>query len=251
MLRRFGCRLPVELWYLDRFELDERMKALVIPLGVHCVNAGNIRKLHPVRILRGWELKPYSILHSAFEEVLLLDADNVAIVDPEFLFEAGPYIETGAIFWPDAERLPATHKIWSVCRIPYRDEAEFETGQIVVDKRRCWKALQLTMHLNEHSDFYYRLVHGDKETFHLAWRILDQRYSMIPLPMHPLRGAMCQHDFEGRRIFQHRHSFKWDSYGSKRVPDFKFERECVELCAQLDEKWDGNIDAGAEVGEGE
>jgi ADP-heptose:LPS heptosyltransferase len=250
MLRKFGCQLPIELWYLGQYELDERMKALVNPIGVHCVNAADVRKIYPVRILRGWELKPYSILHSSFEEVLLLDADNVAIVNPEFLFESLPYVNTGAIFWPDAERLPATHKVWEVCKIPYRDEPEFESGQIVVDKRRCWTALQLTMHLNEHSDFYYRLVHGDKDTFHLAWRILEKHYSMVPVPMHPIRGTMCQHDFGGRRIFQHRHSFKWACDRSTKVPGFKFEAECVEFCSRLDEQWNGIINAPGD-GEGE
>ena len=65
------------------------------------------------------------------------------------------------------------------------------------------------MHLNEHSDFYYQYVHGDKETFHMAWRMLGQEYAMVPHPLHPLEGTMCQHDFEGRRVFQHRNMLKW------------------------------------------
>ena len=62
--------------------------------------------------------------------------------------------------------------------MPARDEPAFETGQIVVDKRRCWAELQLTMHFNEWSDFYYQHVHGDKETFHLAWRKLELPFAM-------------------------------------------------------------------------
>ena len=52
-----------------------------------CVNAQEVRKIHPVRTLNGWELKPFALLNSPFQEVLLLDADNVPVVDPAFLFE--------------------------------------------------------------------------------------------------------------------------------------------------------------------
>src|SRR5207302_1106010 len=77
MLRRLGCDLPIELWHLGGKELDDRMKTLVARLGVRCVDGCKVRKKFPARILRGWELKPYAILHSSFREVLLLDADNV------------------------------------------------------------------------------------------------------------------------------------------------------------------------------
>jgi hypothetical protein len=241
-LRASGCQLPIQMWHLGPEEIDERMRELVRPLGVECVDALEVRREHPVRVLNGWELKPFSILHSRFEEVLFLDADNVPLVDPGFLFEAPEYRGTGAIFWPDAERLGPEHRIWGICRVPYRDEAEIESGQIVVDKRRCWRALQLTMHLNEHSDFYYRHIHGDKETFHMAWRMLGQEYSMVPAPMSRLRGVMCQHDFTGRRIFQHR-LIKWDRRDF-RVEGFEREDECLDLLARLDEVWDGSIEPG-------
>ncbi|MBI3880442.1 MAG: hypothetical protein HY301_10320 [Verrucomicrobia bacterium] len=101
MLRRAGCQLPVELWHLGPDELDDRMKELVAPPGVRCVDAFEVRKKHPARVLKGWELKPYAILHSRFKEVLYLDADNVPVRDPEYLFASREFQETGALFWPD------------------------------------------------------------------------------------------------------------------------------------------------------
>src|SRR5690242_20180037 len=76
LLRHVGCTLPVQLWYLGPGELDSYMEELVAPLGVECIDAWRVRDVHPARILRGWEVKPYSIIHSPFREVLLLDADN-------------------------------------------------------------------------------------------------------------------------------------------------------------------------------
>src|SRR5688500_11724176 len=164
VLRRvLGCTLPVQLWYLGPDEMSPAMLALLRPLGVECVDALAVRRRHPVRRLGGWECKPFAIIHSPFREVLWLDADNTPLVDPSFLFSEPEYARTGAIFWPDLYRLARGHAIWEICRVPWRDEPELESGQIVLDKARCWKALQLTMHLNEWSDVYYQYVYGDKE----------------------------------------------------------------------------------------
>jgi len=86
MLRHVGCKLPIEMWSLNSREITPLMRKLVKPLDVRCVNAAAVRKRHPARILKGWELKPYAILHSRFEEVLFLDADNVPVLNPESLF---------------------------------------------------------------------------------------------------------------------------------------------------------------------
>ena len=244
MLRRSGCQLPVQLWHLGEKELDERMAGLLKPLNVECVDACRLRRKFPIRRLAGFELKPYAILHSPFREVLLLDADNVPVVDPGFLFETREFQITGAIFWPDYghARTERTRAIWQSCGLRPPGEPEFETGQIVVDKSRCWRALNLCVWFNDNSEFYYQYVHGDKETFHLAFRKLKQPYSMVLKPIHTLKGTMCQHDFEGRRIFQHRNMDKWDFFArNKRVKDFWFEQECRGYLTELQRVWDGGM----------
>lgn len=232
MLRKLGCTLPIELWQLRASEISADYREAISPLGVTIVSAAEVRRKHPVRHLGGWELKPYAILHSSFEQVLLLDADNVPVVNPEFLFDSSHFQSTGAIFWPDFNKLSPDRAIWRICKVDWQEEAEFESGQILVNKHRCWQALQMTMHLNEHSDFYYRYIHGDKETFHMAWRMLGKAYSMVPRYPQSLTGAMCQHDFAGLRIFQHRNSAKWRLNGNPHVQGFEQEEECL---AWLDE----------------
>src|SRR6185369_8508484 len=174
MLRRGGCRLPIELWHLGPGEMTSEMAALVRPLEVTCVDACQLRKSFPARILQGWALKPYAILHSRFREVLLLDADNVATVDPSYLFETPDFRNTGAAFWPDYKFAygKKARAIWKSCGLRAPREREFESGQILVDKQRCWRALCLSMWFNENADFFYQYIHGDKETFHLAFRKL-------------------------------------------------------------------------------
>jgi ADP-heptose:LPS heptosyltransferase len=243
ILRQLGCRLPIQLWHLGQNEIDTRMRELIEPLGVTCVDACEIAKQYPVRRLGGWQSKPYAILHSPFREVLFLDADNVPIVNPEFLFETEQYRQTGAVFWPD---FPSTSEepdvAWKSCGLDRPGATEFESGQILVDKARCWEPMRLALWFNEHSDFYYQYVHGDKETFHLAFHKLRCSYGFVPTPVHRLSGTMCQHDFNGRRIFQHRNMDKWNLFlRNRRVQDFWLEEDCFNYVRQLRERWDGGV----------
>ena len=238
ILRMHGCTLPIQFWHLGPDEMTDEMRELVRHLDVECVDGYAVREQYPARILNGWELKPFAIIHSPFEEVIALDADNVALRDPACLFDTKEYRDTGAIFWPDFGRLAPTRSIWKIVDVPYRDEPEFESGQIVVDKRRCWKALQVTMHINEYSDFYYSHIHGDKETFHLAWRKINQAYAMPARGIHALHDTMCQHDFDGNRLFQHRNLRKWQLRGANQpIADFYLEFECLQFVYELRQRW--------------
>lgn len=237
ILRYLRCEMPIEVWHLGPAEMSEKMRGLLEPLDVNIVDAFEIRHKHPVRHLHGWELKPYSIIHSRFREILFLDADQVPVIDPTFLFESKSYSSTGAIFWPDFNCLESTNEIWKLTGVPYRQEPEFETGQIVIDKEKCWKPLMLTMWMNEHSDFWYRYVHGDKDTFHMAWRRLKAPYSMTSYRVHALPGIICQHDFEGRRIFQHRNRAKWTLGHNAHIDGVLLEEECLAYIDQLRTEW--------------
>jgi hypothetical protein len=255
MLRRvLGCHLPIQVWYLSPHEMSPRMIELLQRFDVECVNAQEVQRRHPMRIAGGWECKPYALVHSPFKEVILLDADNVPLIDPATLLSWPEYRATGAVFWPDLGSLGREREIWEICRVAYRDEPEVESGQIVVDKERCWNALWLTLHLNDHSDYYYRHVNGDKETFHMAWRMLDQPYSMPPTrpvwitglvsPGDPnFADVLLQHDFAGQPIFHHRTGAGWSAWGKNlRVPGFEHEVVCLDALRELRELWDGRVD---------
>ncbi len=237
LLRHLRCSLPIEVWHLGEKEMPVEFRAMLAEHGAVCRDGAAMRRVHPVRRLGGWELKCYALLHSAFSEVLLLDADNCPVRDPEFLFRTREYARHGAIFWPDYTRFAKGQAVWLASGITYRDEPEFESGQIVVDKSRCWRALNVAMHLNEHSDWWYRVVHGDKDTFHLAWRKIGQTYAMPPKSVEPLEATMLQFDFAGRRLFQHRNFAKWKLEGNRHIPGFRWEDECLAFAADLRARW--------------
>jgi Mannosyltransferase putative len=250
MLRSVGCTLPIELWHRGPREMTDEMKAFVEPCGVVCKDSFTVACEFPVHRLDGWELKPYAILHSRFAEVLYIDADNVVVRDPEYLFDTALYRQTGSLFWPDLP-IPASGQwylkgdAWELLDLPFRQEPEFEAGQLVIDKRRCWRAMHLTLHLNEHSDYYYAVFFGDKDTFHLAWRKVAQEYSIIPHPPKALGDylVLVQFDPEGKRLFQHRCNAKWTmAQRNVRVPGFLFEEECLGFLHELGTRCPGSFE---------
>jgi len=237
-LRRLGCELPIQVWHLGPGELSDQMSELVRELGVECVDGFEVMKTNPIRRLGGFELKPYAMMHCPFKEVLLLDADNLPLLNPEFLFDNSEYLATGAIFWPDHCRLSPKRLIWNACGVEYRDEPEFESGQIVLNKQKCWRPHSLTMWYNEHSYFYYTHIHGDKDTYHMAFRKLDAPYAMAP-PVYHFNHIFFQHDFEGNLLFQH--GKKWDYYKSETGKGLMFGDECLADLKLLRQNWDGII----------
>jgi hypothetical protein len=183
------------------------------------------------------------VLACRFRQVLLLDADNVPVVDPTFLFQTPELRETGAVFWPDrpepvtvrAARLTREHPVWALTGLEPRGDPSFESGQLCVDKSRCWRALRLTVWMNEHAAFWYRFLYGDKDTFHVAWRKAGAAWSMPARPPTVLQGcAFAQHDFEDRVIFQHRHGDKWRLDGANiPIADFQHEDRCRAAIAHV------------------
>ncbi len=243
MLRDRGCQLPIQLWHLGEKELDVRMADLVAPFGVECVDAEErLRPLSGPNL--GWALKAAAIAHSPFEEVLALDADNIPVRNPENLFDEPEYKLTGAIFWPDAWQTHPTYPIHDVMGVHYRPEWGFESGQIVINKRACWKPLRLAEWMNRNAAFFCHMLCGDKDTFRFAWHKLNQPFAMPSYPVTLLSigarsaglpcGVTLQYDFDGLRLFQHRNFHQWKLRGfNPVVPGTWFDPECRQFLTEL------------------
>ncbi len=91
----FGCKLPMQLWYLGDGDCDPYLKRLLKPLGVASVDGRKLEQKHPCRIVCGWELKAYATLHSPFVQVLFLDADNRPVRDVTYLFDSRRFGSAG------------------------------------------------------------------------------------------------------------------------------------------------------------
>lgn len=252
-LRKLGCSLPFEFWYLDDYEMDNKMLDICYTFGIEPINAKKFcekNNIHP-RILGGWELKPFSVLHSKFKEVLYLDADNIPVRDVTFLFDELVYKSLGSIFWPDLK--PGDRQEWvpPICwhniGMEYQNSRDFESGQFIINKEKCYKELFITTWMNEHSDWFYKFVFGDKSTFHLAWKKCGTPYGM------PFRGAgwkqiaILQYDLNRKLLFQHLTSGK-DRMMHGRNLEGILNSEFVYEAKDIREKmWTGQIYSWSEM----
>ena len=216
ILRKLGCRLPVEIWY----QANELSPACISEIEKHNVRCVNFSDKKGSMGLYGWMLKPFAILNSSFKEVIFIDADNTCLQNPTSLFETGEYRATGALFWPDYWKTAADNPIWNILGLKYCDMHEQESGQIVINKEKCWKPLNLCLYFNRQSNIYYRLLLGDKDTFRFAWLALSNDFHMISKAPdtcgyidknNDFMGiTMLQYDQQGSPFFLHRNLIKWD-----------------------------------------
>ncbi len=243
MLRKtFNCQLPIEVWHIGPKEMGPPMRALLEAFEVRVVDALKISLRHPVRVLGGWQLKTYALMHSDFEEILLLDADNMPTKDPAFLFETPEYRETGAIFWPDIVRLKANNPIWKLAALTSDAGPSFETGQVCIDKRRQWRPLVLTNWINQNHRAFDEMLYGDKDAFYVAWRMLERPFHLVRHAPKLLEHTLVQRSPNGELLFQHRNGAKWLLEGPNPHDEgFRFETECFMLLNELRLLWDGVI----------
>ena len=248
-LRGLGCRLPIEIWHLGRHEMDRPMAAVLEAEGVRVVDAAAFCETHGIqpRRLGGWGLKAFALRHCGFCHAMLLDADNVPVRDPSYLFGDTRYEKSGAIFWPD---LPPNRSrsqwvpevAWrNVGLEPVPEARPFESGQILVDRRKHLRALDVAVCLNEWEDEVYQWIYGDKDTFLLAWHLTGSPYTMPQKPAAWRHPAICQHDLDGGLVFQHACQAKAEIAAGLVVPGILNRRFAPDAAAALNARWRGTI----------
>lgn len=143
MLREVGSRLPVEVWMKDETEEREGWCAELETEGMACRLLSDYMDASVLSNPYTW--KVFTMLFSSFEEVLFLDADDIPIKNPDFVFDSKKYQETGAILWPDYWKhtgspwLPYIIDIADKQSDMLYEEKTVESGQIIWDKSRHWK----------------------------------------------------------------------------------------------------------------
>jgi len=252
------CVEPVEVWYLGEEDFPEQIRRLFSWPDVTFIDASRHPQRQTMGMMSGWMLKSYAITNCRFSEAIWIDADVVPQRSPALLFDEPLYRETGALFWPDVRTSNPYNPIWRFLGLEPSAGPEWESGLMVIDRLRHWHPLLLAHHFNAQSDFYYQYVLGDKETFHLAWRVLDAEFTLIRFPVVvptsryesgdpvPYRiAAMWQHDPRGHRLFLHRTGSKFSPWGRNIVSDGDAMHDnCMAALERLRDIWDGRLTAG-------
>lgn len=237
LLRHLGCTLPVAWCYLGPGEMSPAMiRAAESVAGVRChdLTDGKGTRGNFTKSRGGWQSKTRALLASEAEECLWLDADCFPERDPSFLFDSAEFQAHGAVFWPDAFSWEAKHvHLAGLFEIEpaVLQGPQFESGVLMVDKRRCRAALALADHYNQRSGIYYRHIFGDKDTFFFAWNKTGTPYHLIQTPVGCAPGMFIQHAPDGSVLFHHAIQAKFTPSGRSRAHPKFFPH--LKLCQQF------------------
>jgi alpha 1,2-mannosyltransferase len=240
LLRMHKSQLPVEIFTFPD-EMGQEKRKILEQIDHVQVRLMNTSESLRDRKLTRYAIKPHAIIQSTFADVLWMDADNIIIHSPDYLFDLPHYTRSSAIFWPDFLSSTNENPIWKILNLTCRaEDYEQESGQIVINKKLSWRALHLAKHLNGDKDVM-KLILGDKDTFRLAWKALNipfyfiRRYPALAGFYHrPMNDntttprfcghTMIQHDPFGKILFVHASLLKyiWKSQYSveKKYPQF-------------------------------
>lgn len=213
LLRIVGTQLPIQIVYAGDNDLSKQNRDFLATLASATSkfrrSSSTFSALEFVDILTifddstlrlqegGWAIKPFAVLGSSFEKVILVDADAVFLKSPDVLLDQAAFRRSGALLfrdrllWQNAyqerhewyhsqiKRPSATlmkSKVWTE---KYAEEAD--SGIVVVDKSRtdvligllhiCW---QNSYDVRE--EVTYQLTYGDKETWWMGFELAGSTY---------------------------------------------------------------------------
>ncbi|KAG7382916.1 hypothetical protein PHYBOEH_010175 [Phytophthora boehmeriae] len=260
-LRSTGCTLPIELWY--RKEETNTSHPLIQELTTKY--GAYLRVIQDSRAIKFYT-KLYAVFYSAFDNLLLLDADNFAARDPTHLFATEVYNDTGAVFWPDfwmpnrtIFKTKKNSDVWELMGVSYIDMFEQESGQVLVNRAKHTKALHALLHyaLTEpHLPSEFDMLWGDKDLFRFAWMRTNSRFHMINRPAGSVGlkapnlnifcgNTMVQHDPNGDIAFLHRNIVKFLPDGNNKEKLWHFVQQYninqdlryYEVRGDVDHRW--------------
>ena len=213
VLRSYGCTLPIQFWFLPG-EMEEvefcELHARRVAATCHVVDTSGMRCVH------GWQIKINAILQSKYQQVIHLDADNIVTRDPSYLFDCETFQQNAAMFWMDNPTVNDFHgriieDQWKRVGLSRTDRInDIETGQMVIDKRRAGKALQIVKHFADRADYWEGfnggergVWYGDKTSFHMGFKLTGTPHNIQPWNRWNPGGFYEHCDPSGSVIFQH------------------------------------------------
>ena len=191
MLRRTGSTLPVEVFIESKERYEKEICEIVLPpMNATCMILSEVLEAVPLKLeMSGYQLRALALAFSSFEDVLLLDADNLPLEQPEHLLNAEPFSSKGFVSWPDYVRLfsstpptspllspppskltdsipkgantasPEYYAITSQPVPPTAERAASEAGQLLLSKRTHAPTVLLTLYYNHYGpSHYYKLL---------------------------------------------------------------------------------------------
>ncbi|KAG2229247.1 hypothetical protein INT48_000556 [Thamnidium elegans] len=189
--------LPIEIFYIDENDLSIENRDYFDAIPNVKTKSIDTYINNAYTRLGGWSIKPFAILASSFDEVMMMDADVFMFNKPETFFEDKGYQKTGALFFLDRTLFDNFYegKKWLRSFLPtystYLEQSrwwkttsthEQESGIVLMDKRKVLFGLLATCKMNDKSErdkISYKHSHGDKETFWIGFEMIATPYSFV------------------------------------------------------------------------
>eukprot|EP00798_Chlamydomonas_sp_ICE-L_P031339 gene31339-6489_t len=162
----------------------------------------------PAGPLSGFAAKPYSLYHTSFQQWVVAEQEH------------------GNLLWPSMRGEWVSNEAYTILGLDYN---KTKSGQLLFDRIKHADVLEHLLWINSYSDVMYRYLHGDKDTFPLAFATAGKasHFRLVPIPPgammvwapnvvvlrrskrrglrdgYKLQGVL-QHDPFGRPMFLHR-----------------------------------------------
>lgn len=192
-LRNIGSKYPVEVLLDSKDDYDYHTCEVILPkMSAQCLVMDELVTFP--KLQQGFQLKVLAILLSSFENILLLDADNWPVRNPDYLFDSEVFSRDRFLLWPDAWQKKTSPLFYEIAEIelgepirrdgiandksaqqyferatdetllsdldgalPYRS---VESGQLVISKIDRFSSLALALFYNLRGpDLYYPLLY--------------------------------------------------------------------------------------------
>ena len=247
------CTLPIEVMIYDpkQRSVESPTISMLLPHlharfpDVRFVDLrANVRGLPPGFLLSGYYVKLIAMAVCSFEEILALDTDNIPVIDPSFVFDLGVYQQFGTVFWPDiCGYTTAAQTMWEVFGMTAPDyypvtksdylwlkiskcepnhPREIQGGEVLLNKRRGWKGLWMTLFINYHyTAFFHKHIFGEKMSYSFGFDFTSTPFTIVDVPFFILGHAdnassfICgntfgqRHPETGELCWLHRHGAKF------------------------------------------
>lgn len=220
IIRFLGCKLPILVTYVNNY-FDKEYQEYLTGKGISVMDIA-IRTSVPLKDLRVAG-RCYSVIHSPFKQVILVEPGIAFIYNPEYLFSIAEYSQTGALFWKAQNNPPPSLKKstidWINKIIPFtkgdnqilnKQSTSFQSNACVVLNKSIHKeTLRKLSVLAKHIEAIVFVLDGEKELFWLAAELAKSNYTFIPqypgvigeLNGNEICGELLYYDTFGNPIF--------------------------------------------------
>lgn len=234
-LRKNNCQLPILICYAGDELSDGDFKDLSALPGVTLSALGPKLDI-PLELLRGPQIRAYALIHSPFQETLMIAPDVLFFTNPEYLFSDPNYINSGAMFWRDKKQwgiMKQKTYDWVRRLIPYRKgdnrildkkSADWQSGDLLLlNKANHLKTLENLWVLTNEWDTVYSYLPGDKECYWISAELAKEPYYFVDyypgaigeMSMDRICGHVLHLDSSGRLL-----AWNGGLYHSKQITDF-------------------------------